>query len=110
MGNPRLRPQLLPQKLVLIRQHLKLTQNAIGERLDLSKRARVSEFEKGKRKPPLEVVLGYARLGRVPMESLVDDAVSLSRLGTFDYEQLLKIEEQAVERAQRKSESPNSTE
>ena len=63
-------------------------------------RARVSEYETGKRTPPLEVVLSYSRLARVPMESLVDDKVSVSELGSFDYEQLLKLERLAVERQQ----------
>jgi hypothetical protein len=34
------------------------------------------------------------------MESLVDDKISLSQLGTFDYEQLLQLEKLAVERKQ----------
>jgi transcriptional regulator with XRE-family HTH domain len=100
MGNPRPRPKLLPQKLVLIREYLNLTQSQIKEALHLSQaaRPRVSEYENGKRTPPLEVVLGYSRLARVPMESLVDDKISLSQLGTFDYEQLLQLEKLAVER------------
>lgn len=97
MGNPRRRPKLLPQKLVLIREHLNLTQAQIKESLDLSQAARVSEYESGKRTPPLEVVLGYSRLARVPMESLVDDRISLSQLGTFDYQQLLEFVKLAFE-------------
>jgi len=114
MGNPRPRPRLLPQKLVLIREHLNLTQSQIKESLHLSQaaRPRVSEYENGKRTPPLEVVLGYSRLARVPMESLVDDKISLSQLGTFDYEQLLRLEKFAVERTQArpKKRLPKSTE
>ena len=95
MGNPRPRPRLLPQKLVLIREHLNLTQSQIKEALHLSQaaRPRVSEYENGKRTPPLDVVLGYSRLAQVPMESLVDDEIRLSQLATFDYEQLLKLEQ-----------------
>src|ERR1700752_61606 len=114
MGNPRPRPRLLPQKLVLIREHLNLTQSQIKESLHLSQaaRPRVSEYENGKRTPPLEVVLGYSRLARVPMESLVDDKISLSQLGTFDYEQLLRLEKFVVERTQArpKKRLPKSTE
>jgi hypothetical protein len=46
------------------------------------------------------------------MESLVDDEISLSQLGTFDYEQLLKLEKLAVERklARRKKRVPKPTE
>ena len=102
MGNPRPRPRLLPQKLVLIREHLNLTQNQIKDSIHLPQgsRSRVSEYENGKRTPPFEVVLGYSRLARVPMESLVDDEISLSQLGTFDYEQLLKLEKSAIARKQ----------
>ena len=100
MGNPRPRPRLLPQKLVLIRKHLNLSQSQIKESLHLSAaaRPRVSEYENGKRTPPLEVVLGYSRLARVPMESLVDDNISVSQLGTFDYEQLLMLERRTGQR------------
>ena len=92
MGNPRLRSKLLPQKLALIREHLQLTQHAIKERLQLSTPARVSEYENGKREPPAEVLLGYARLGRLTMESIVDDEISLkefpSQLGTVDAQKI----------------------
>ena len=91
---PRHRPRLLPQKLVLIREHLNLTQNQIKELLHLLRASRISEYENAKRPPPLEVVLSYSRLAEVPMESLLEDEVSLSQLGTFDYEQLLKFEQQ----------------
>ena len=112
MGNPRPRPRLLPQKLVLIREHLNLTQSQIKDSLHLSQagRARVSEYENGKRTPPLKVVLDYSRLARVPMESLVDDEISLSQLGTFDYEQLLKLEQLAVDKQARKKRVPKPTE
>ena len=95
MGNPRLRSKLLPQKLALIREQLELTQHAIKERLQLSTPARVSEYENGKREPPAEVLLGYARLGRVTMESIVDDEISLKefpgQLGTVDAEKLTNL-------------------
>jgi transcriptional regulator with XRE-family HTH domain len=100
MGNPRPRSQLLPQKLLLIREHLHLTQTEIKKSLDLSQAARVSEYEKGKRKPPLEVVLGYSKLARVPMESLVEDEISIDevrhQLGTFDISQRLPGKDQEL--------------
>jgi len=37
----------------------------------------VSNFELGTREPDLIVVLKYARLARVPMETLVDDKMKL---------------------------------
>jgi hypothetical protein len=44
------------------------------------------------------------------MESLVDDEISLSQLGTFDYEQLLKLEQLAVDKQARKKRVPKPTE
>jgi hypothetical protein len=87
-------------------------QSQIKDSLHLSQagRARVSEYENGKRTPPLKVVLDYSRLARVPMESLVDDEISLSQLGTFDYEQLLKLEQLAVDKQARKKRVPKPTE
>jgi transcriptional regulator with XRE-family HTH domain len=37
----------------------------------------ISEYESGKREPPLPVLLRYARLAGVPMEMLVDDDLDL---------------------------------
>jgi len=37
----------------------------------------VSNYELGTREPDLLVVLRYARLARVPMETLVDDKLNL---------------------------------
>ena len=87
MGNPRRRPQLLAEKLLLIRQHLNVSQNVMREMLNLSNRTRVSEYENGKRVPNLMVTLAYARVGKVPIASLADDDVSLGafrkQLGKF---------------------------
>ena len=38
---------------------------------------RISEYELGKREPPLPILLEYARLAGVHMEDLVDDKVDL---------------------------------
>src|SRR4051812_46428699 len=96
MGNrrplPRLLPRLLPQKLFIIREHLDLTQTAIKDSLGLSTAARISEYENGRRKPPLIVTLGYSYLAKVPMSSLPDDEISLTafrkQLNSFDYKKL----------------------
>lgn len=37
----------------------------------------VSEYERGKREPPLLVLLKYARLAGVSVESLIDDKMKL---------------------------------
>ena len=39
--------------------------------------ARISEYEHGTRQPDLVVLLRYARLAAVPMETLVDDKLNL---------------------------------
>lgn len=77
----RSRPKWLGEKLLLIRTHLGLTQPQLikllavkGERLYPSS---VSLFESGQREPSLLVLLRYARLVGVPMESLVDDKIRL---------------------------------
>ena len=52
----------------------------------------ISEYENGVRRPSLLVGLAYSRLGKIPMDLLVDDHVSLDafrgELGTDDYKQL----------------------
>jgi transcriptional regulator with XRE-family HTH domain len=39
----------------------------------------ISEYEAGKREPPLPVLLHYARAAGIHMEVLVDDAMDLPR-------------------------------
>ena len=74
-------PKLLAQKLLNIRKYLRITQEQMIERLDYKETplfpGHISEYERGKREPPLEVLLRYARLVRVPMEVLVDDNLML---------------------------------
>ena len=87
MGSPRRRPKLLPAKLLAIREFLNLGQADMATKLQFeiqshSRRqyqiepGRVSEYEKGKREPNLFVLIAYTRLGRVHMESLVDDDIT----------------------------------
>ena len=86
MGYPRRRPKLLPQKLLAIREFLKVGQVDMSgklqfEMLSHSRRqyqidpARVSEYEKGTREPNLYVLIAYGRLGQVHLESVADDDV-----------------------------------
>jgi hypothetical protein len=90
MGNFHREPKLLPEKLVLIREHLNLTKTAIKSLLNLPGSYRVSDFENGRRKPSLLVTLAYCQLGKVPMASIANDAISLNefrkQLGTFHYQ------------------------
>src|SRR5215217_6692167 len=101
MGNPHPRPRLLPRKLLIIRQHLKLTQTAIKDCLDLSTAARISEYENGRRKPRLFVTFGYSRLARLPMESLLDDTITLpefwNQLSSIDYREIENARQQVRE-------------
>ena len=76
MGNARPRIKLLPEKLLLIREYLNVSQSVMAQLLELSKTDRVSEYEDGVREPNLMVTLVYSRLGKVSMTSLVDDDVS----------------------------------
>lgn len=77
----RWRPMRLAAKLHAIRMTLDLTQEQMIERLDCSQiplyPASISQYEQGKREPPLLVLLAYARVGGVPMELLVDDSLDL---------------------------------
>ena len=101
MGNPRNRPKLLPAKLLAIREFVHVLQADMASKLQSeilshSRRqyqiapARVSDYEKGKREPNLFVLIAYARLGHMHMESIVDDDVIVDefrkRLGKeFNY-------------------------
>jgi DNA-binding XRE family transcriptional regulator len=88
MGNARPRLKLLPEKLLLIRQYLNVSQPVMAQLLELSKTDRVSEYEDGVCEPNLMVTLVYSRLGKVSMASLVDDDVSANefrkQLGKFE--------------------------
>jgi transcriptional regulator with XRE-family HTH domain len=78
MGNRRLKPQRLAAKLLAIRQHLGLSQTKMLKLLESNIRYhRISEFETGTREPNLMVLLQYARLANVTVESLIDDNLDL---------------------------------
>lgn len=84
----RVKPEKLPQKLKTIRTSLGLTFEELIERLDCSQiplyRASISQYESGKREPPLIVLLRYARTANVNLEILVDDELKLpERLPAF---------------------------
>lgn len=83
-------------KLHAIRNSLGLTQEEMIRRLNCKRiplyPASISEYEKGKREPPLLVLLQYARVAGVPMEALVDDDLDLPKRlpGRPKYESLVK--------------------
>ncbi|HVG28752.1 MAG TPA: helix-turn-helix transcriptional regulator [Pyrinomonadaceae bacterium] len=74
----RLKPQRLAQKLVQIRTTPGLSQNELIRelKLDLTQN-RISEYETGKGGPPLTVLLKYARLAGLCVESLIDGDLDL---------------------------------
>ena len=76
-SSPRLRPKHLGKKLRALRLDvLGMSQTemskALGLKVDYSA---VSGYERGKREPPLPIVLRYARLAGCTMEELVDDKI-----------------------------------
>lgn len=77
---PRLRQERLAGKLRQIRDALGLSQSQMLKQLgaeDLIDAYRISEFETGKREPPLLIILLYARAANVWMDVLVDDEMDL---------------------------------
>jgi transcriptional regulator with XRE-family HTH domain len=74
------RVERLPEKLLKIRQDLNLSQGELVKRLGLEGkiyRNNVSEYESGKRQPPMPIVLMYARLAGISTDVLIDDELDL---------------------------------
>lgn len=70
-------PTKLAGKLKELRENLGLSQGEIATRIGVKDRASISGYERGEREPPLPTLLAYARLAKVPMETLVDDKLKL---------------------------------
>src|ERR1700759_772152 len=75
------KPVRLASKLLQVRTQLELTQEQMLEHLNYRKSplyaSQISDFEQGKREPPLLVLLQYSRIAGVPMELLVDDEADI---------------------------------
>lgn len=74
------KPQRLAEKLLQIRLALDLSQDGMLARLELGEshfRSAVSGYELGTREPPLPVLLQYARLAGVCVDTLIDDDLDL---------------------------------
>lgn len=74
------KPKRLAAKLLQVREALGLSQGEIFRRLDVeefSELKRISDYETGKNEPPLPVLLAYARLAGVCVETLIDDKLDL---------------------------------
>jgi transcriptional regulator with XRE-family HTH domain len=77
---PRAKPERLAEKLLRIRVTLGLSQPEIVKRLGVEGEItfkQISKYETGLREPSLLVLLQYARLAGVSMESLADDKMDL---------------------------------
>jgi transcriptional regulator with XRE-family HTH domain len=78
MGHARNKPKRLAEKLLQIREALRLSQKEMAERLGNYRTNRhISKYERGKSVPPIEVVLTYSRVANVTMNQIVDDDVDL---------------------------------
>lgn len=77
---PRAKPERLAEKLFQIREALGVSQGELFRRLDVeafSELKRISDYETGKGEPPLPVLLRYARVAGVCVETLIDDDLDL---------------------------------
>ena len=70
-------PKKLAKKLLQIRMKLDLSQSemvkALNYRASPLRAAQISQFETGRREPPLMLLLAYARLAGVSTDVLIDD-------------------------------------
>jgi transcriptional regulator with XRE-family HTH domain len=87
---PRDKPQRLSEKLLQIRTVLGLSQSELLRRLEAEEVLtyhRISEYESGKREPPLWILLSYAHFAAVHLEDIVDDNLELPKKlpGTVRY-------------------------
>jgi transcriptional regulator with XRE-family HTH domain len=75
----RVKPKHLPAKLRSVRKRLGLSQSQLATRLTSLEieSARISDYELGKRQPNVLILLDYARLARIYIDDLIDDAMDL---------------------------------
>jgi len=80
MGAKSLRPKRLAEKLKRIRIDLNLSQNELIERMGFTGaifQGNISQYETGRREPPLPVLLAYSRLTKVGVDALIDDEIDI---------------------------------
>ncbi len=78
MGTRNLQPKKLAEKLKKIRVDLDLSQSELLEKLGFSDvifQGNISQYELGRREPPLPVLLAYGRLAKISVEALIDDSI-----------------------------------
>jgi transcriptional regulator with XRE-family HTH domain len=72
------KPSRLGEKLLQVRTGLGLSQTQMCRALDLAvDYSAVSQYELGRREPPLPVLLRYAELANVYVDVLIDDRLDL---------------------------------
>lgn len=80
------RPERLAEKLLEIRRRLELSQNELISRLEFAElqlvQGTISTYELGKREPSLPLLLRYARVAGVSLESIIDDEMELQPVTT----------------------------
>jgi transcriptional regulator with XRE-family HTH domain len=80
MGTTRQKAGRLPEKLLQVRLALGISQTEMLKRLDVEDMIvynRISDYELGKREPPLPILLKYARIAGVWVDVLIDDELDL---------------------------------
>jgi transcriptional regulator with XRE-family HTH domain len=74
-------PKKLGKKMRQIRLNLGLSQRQIVEALNYTatplRASQISQYEQGQREPTMMLVLAYARLAKVSVESMIDDKMKL---------------------------------
>lgn len=74
-------PKKLAKKLAQIRANAGLSQTQMVKALNYKASplspAQISQFETGRREPPLMLLLAYARLARISTDVLIDDKQNL---------------------------------
>lgn len=80
MARTKIRKPVLAEKLLHIRTSMGLSQNQMIVKMGLQDellREEVSDFERNRRVPSLDVILQYARAANVSVEALIDDELTL---------------------------------
>ena len=80
MRAARLKAERLGEKLLQIREALGISQSEMLRRLGFEDALfynRISDYELGKREPPLPILLQYARVAGVSTDVLIDDEMNL---------------------------------
>jgi len=75
------KPQKLAEKLQTIREQSGLSMSELINRIGSDEiplyKADISKYEAGTREPPLVILLRYAKLGKVSVETLIDDELEV---------------------------------